>query len=68
MARLKRVRDKDHRLAISGDHIGEVFLVRGGPRRAYIWAGIEHEGYITITGETVLRKLATEILKELDAK
>lgn len=68
MARLKRTRDGDHRLAISGDHVGEVFLVRGGPRRAYLWVGVPHECAVTVSGENVLRKLATEILKELDAK
>jgi hypothetical protein len=66
MARLKKVSDKkNHRLAIAADcKNGELFLVRGGPRWTYLWAG-NGVHCITISGYSVLRKLAYEILAEL---
>lgn len=71
MARIKRVTAKGHRLLISTDgKDGEVILVRGGPKRAYLWAGQmpSGDGCVTVSGEKVLRRLAQTILAELNGK
>ena len=71
MARLKAVKHKDHRLVISTDrNEGQVYLVRGGPRRAYLWAGrnFPNSGCVTVSGYKVLRRLAYEILHELGGR
>ncbi len=72
MAKIVKVKPEnktDHRLAISGDRDGEVFLVKGG-KLAYLWAGprqSDPENFycVTISGPKVLRRLAEEILKEI---
>jgi hypothetical protein len=66
MARIIRTKDKDHRLTISADHGdgGQVLVVRGGGE-AYLWAGRPTGHVITVSGVTVLRKLARAILAEV---
>lgn len=58
---------EDHALAMLADRGCELFLVRGGPLRAYIWIG-DKAGQLndTISGEKPLRALAEAILAELD--
>ena len=68
-AKLIPVEEKHHRLAILSDMGCEVYLVRGGPRRAFIWIGDENGiNSDTISGEKALRALAEAILAELDGK
>ena len=57
--------EKHHRIAIRGDHGGEVDVVKGGPRRAYLWSGHPEGRVVTISGEKTLRKLALAILAEV---
>ena len=43
-----------------------VSLVKGGPKRAYVWIGRKDGGFVTtIEGEKVLRELARAILREI---
>lgn len=45
---------------------GEFVLVRGGKRRAYLWAGNANAGSVSfVGGATTLRKLALAILDEV---
>ena len=66
MAKLLKTEQKDHRVRIQADaERGELLLVRGGPKRAYLWAARDGEECVTFSGEKVLRKLAKEIIAEL---
>ena len=69
MARIKKTTEKHHRLNIITDYDeGEVILVRGGKHglRAYIWAGRKDRNEcLTISGRTMLLRLAEAIKKEL---
>ena len=70
MARIKRTKEKYHRFNISTDrNEGEVILVRGGKNgiRAYLWAGRntgQETGCVTVSGRSVLIRLAKTILAE----
>ena len=76
MAKLKEYRAKlvpvvgnHQRLRLVSDMGYEISLVKGGPKRAYLWIGGEDGfNHDTISGEEVLRALAKAILAELDAK
>ena len=57
--------DKHHRIAIRGDNGGEVDVVIGGKRRAYLWVGHPEGKVVTVSGEKTLRKLALAILAEV---
>ena len=57
-----------HLLTLATEDNCEVFLVSGGPLRAYVWIGNREGGmHTTIGGEKALRALANAILKELDS-
>jgi len=69
MALVIKSRDEQHRLTIRADQPrGEVLVVRGGKRRAYLWAGHPEGTPITISGEKTLRALALAILAEVGRK
>jgi hypothetical protein len=57
--------EKHHRITIRGDHGGEVDVVKGGKRRAYLWTGHPEGKVVTVSGEKTLRKLALAILAEV---
>ena len=68
MSRIANNENDDHRITITDDGArGELILVRGGKKRAYLWAGRKdgEAGCVTFSGEKILRKFAEEILKEL---
>lgn len=69
MARVVKKREPHHALDIKDDRGLEVALIKGGPRRAYLWVGCDHNRLVsTISGAGTLRALAKAILREVGDK
>lgn len=66
MARVVKNRAEHHAVTLKDDRGREIVLIKGGPRRAYLWvvSSPEHP-VVTVSGAVALRTLAYSILREV---